>query len=76
MSDRTNLEVWVAVDENGDYCVRNNKDDAMEAYQEEIGTVGVMLAVYRLMVDVPLPVERTVAVVIGEGSEEEVVVTG
>jgi hypothetical protein len=34
------IEVWVAVDEDGDYTVSKDKEIAAEYYNDEIGGVG------------------------------------
>lgn len=51
-----NLELWVPVDENGDYVVRKDRDDLADAYDEEIGDDNASgRRAIKVVVNAPLP---------------------
>lgn len=60
------LEVWVVVDENGDYSTGNDGDQAAERYGEEIGgdqgTIGLRRVKLTITVPLPAPIELTAEV--------------
>lgn len=57
------VEVWVMVDEAGDYVVRGDEDDAREAFEDTIGCSGAVRkvkAVLRIKKPVTVEVKATV----------------
>lgn len=54
MSD---VEVWVVIDQDGNYAVGANEDQAREHYEEDIGAIGDATAfqAYQLNLSVPTP---------------------
>ncbi|MHB8953335.1 MAG: hypothetical protein ACYC4U_10235 [Pirellulaceae bacterium] len=74
MTERTKLEVWIVLDENGDYTTGTTKDDAVERYGDCIGISGP-LAVYGLSVDVPIPEPRTAEITLADDAPVEIIAT-
>lgn len=52
------VEVWVVVDESGDYEVGKEQDQAQERYDDEIGSSGPRRYV-RVVLSVPTPAPVT-----------------
>jgi hypothetical protein len=48
------LEVWVVVDENGDYVVANSQADAALRYAEDVNGDGAQRQ-FRIVLNVPAP---------------------
>jgi hypothetical protein len=71
---REKLDLWLVVDESGDYVVNFNRDDAIEAYVNEVTGAGAV-SVYHLVVDVPLPATREVSVTLADDAPAEIIVT-
>lgn len=68
-------EVWLIVDEDGDYACGRDRDSAEEQYRDEIGTEpGSCLRVIRLMVDVPVPKPTEVSCTLPEDAAGEIAV--
>jgi hypothetical protein len=74
MTAREKLDLWLVVDANGDYDVRNDRDAALEAYVEMIGGNEIR-ALYHLVVDAPLPATREVSVALADNAPAEIIVT-
>lgn len=72
MTTRALLGVWIAIDENGDYAVGMDHDDAIEQYHNHIGDSG-LLALYHLAVDAPLPVAREATITLADDAPVEIV---
>lgn len=51
------IEIWVLVDEDGDYVVVRDRDDIASRWEEEVGErdSGVQTRLMRLVVHVPRP---------------------
>lgn len=62
------LDVWLAVDEEGDYAVGHDRSSAGERYDEEIGTseLGRRFVHLRMGVPLPTPLEVTEDMLIDE----------
>jgi hypothetical protein len=71
---RTQLEIWIAVDENGDYEVSSTKEDVVTRFGDNVG-VGGVLVVYQLTVDVPLPEVREASVTLKDDAPVEIITT-
>lgn len=73
------LEIWVVLDENGDYSVGEDRDIAIERHEENVGGVdGARLFKLTLTASRPVPVEMDVEVLgtsgvllVGEGISVE-----
>jgi hypothetical protein len=51
------IEVWVIVDENGDYSTGHDQESAGTAYDDNIGSAsGTARRAIKVMLSVPLPV--------------------
>jgi hypothetical protein len=74
MATRQNVEVWLAVDENGDYEVGTTRDESLEKFADNIGTTGP-LAVTCLTVNLCLPEERTAVVTLSDDVASEIIVS-
>lgn len=62
------VEVWVMVDEDGNYAVHHDKDELEQRYEEEVGrTSGAATRVVRVALKVPCP--RPVEVVANVAEE-------
>jgi hypothetical protein len=55
MSDMLEVEVWVAVDENGDYAVGNDNDVCQERYAEDVGGGGLATRLVKVVLSIPRP---------------------
>lgn len=57
------IEVWIVVDENGDYTVGADLDSAAERYGEDVGgdngSLGIRHVKVTLKVPLPKPIELT-----------------
>lgn len=71
---RAKLEVWMCFNEDGDYVTGTTKDDATEAFTDQIGTTGP-LSVVCLNVDVCLPEPREATVTLADDAATEILVT-
>jgi hypothetical protein len=71
---REKLEVWIAVDENGDYEVSSTKEDVIERFGDNIGITGP-ISVVSLTVDVQLPEPRECIVILKDDAATEILVT-
>lgn len=52
------IEVWVCVDEGGDYACGNDRDGALDDYVDAIDGTGPTRLI-RVLLDVPLPTPVT-----------------
>lgn len=51
------IEVWVIMDENGDYAVAANKNDAVQAFEDDVGWYGAVRTVcLKLQMAKPKPI--------------------
>jgi hypothetical protein len=75
MEGYTVVEIWVIVDEDGNYVAHTDKDALEERYEEEVGrSSGAATRVVRLTVNVPTPkAVELVATVAEEGAAGELV---
>jgi hypothetical protein len=75
MSEKCNAEVWVVVDDCGDYAVGKSQEDAAEKYEETIQQLSSASGIryVQLTVAVPLPVPVVVEVDVPETEDEPVV---
>lgn len=55
MSEASNFEVYIMVDENGDYVIAKEKDDLAGIYQDEIGESGLATRIVMVELEIPLP---------------------
>lgn len=62
------FEVFVMVDDNGDYVVTNDRDTLHEKWTEDIGDVPLVSRVLALTLNVELPVETALAADVPAGS--------
>lgn len=60
----TEVEVWILVDESGDYVVRKDGEELDEAYAEDIGCTNIALRRVCVKLTVPLPTPVVVTVTI------------
>ena len=55
MANTAQVEVWVVVDENGDYAVGADDDGAYDAYDETVGGTRLARRAVKVTLTVPLP---------------------
>jgi hypothetical protein len=57
------LELWIAVDSDGDYAFAPEEDSAVNAYQEEVGGLVCLRTVkVNVTLTLPVPIEVNVTV--------------
>lgn len=72
MSQTTQIEVWVLIDQEGAYVVGKEAEGMQEKYDDEVGGTDIALRRVKVTLTVPLPkpIELT-GVVPAEASEGE-----
>ena len=75
---KTDLEVFVVVDANGDYATGTTADAAKEAYENDIGPLADAdgFRVVRVNLSVPLPVVIEAAAEVEDDEPAEVAAAG
>lgn len=63
MAQMLEIEVWVLVDENGEYSVSKSSDDLVDAYETAVGALADAGATRRVMVTLRVPCPETVGLV-------------
>lgn len=69
-SEFCQVEVWVVVDENGDYVVDTASDSAEEKYGDDIGRTGIATRMVKVTLKVPYPKPIEVTAELPEESSE------
>lgn len=64
------VEVFVLIDEAGDYVVAKDRDDLKDKYEEEIGgdLIGSRVITMTMNVELPTPIVATIDVPIVKGA--------
>lgn len=58
MTEKIEIEVWIIMDEDGDYAVGGDRDEAIENFDNNIGGSGPRRVVKRTMLMTPPAVEE------------------
>jgi hypothetical protein len=66
-------EVWIIVDESGDYTVGKDEETAAESYRDQIGTESADTGIRRVKVTVKVPKPRVLEAVFTAPVEDEAV---
>ncbi len=70
------IEIWVVVDENGDYAISKDRDDLHDAYESDInGNTDLARRVIRVRLNMPLPKPLEISGTVPSESEAGVVLT-
>lgn len=63
---RKTIEVWVAIDEDGDYVTAIGRDEALDAYRDDFSETAPVRLI-KITLDVPLPTPLEVTGVVNDG---------
>lgn len=73
MADRLTCDIWLTVDSDGQWSVADDREAALERHSDDNGIDGA-LAIHRIRLSVPLPVDQLATITLPDDATGEPIV--